>query len=146
MSKSFSLAVEEATSAEYNESMPFQVEGSDEQLYAYRPTEGQVALLLGAGAARPEEMASTFMELFWSLMDEETAAILRHRLMDRHDRFGLADIVQIVEWIVEEATGFPTQPPPASTRSPATSGQRSTATARQRASTRSRSPRAASAT
>jgi hypothetical protein len=146
MSKSFALAAAEATGIE--DALPFEMEGDDTQLYAYRPTEGQIALLLGAtaGGARPEQMAGAFMELFWSLMEEETARVLRARLADRTDRFGLTDLMNIVEWLVEEASGFPTQQPPASTRSRATSGQRSTATARQRASTRSSSPRVASAT
>lgn len=147
MVKSFELSAAEAAGA-LEDALPFQMEGSDEQLYAYRPTEDQLVMLMGAAGptARVEQMAGAFMELFWSLLEDETRAHLHARLADRLDPFGLRDIMNIVEWLVEETTGFPTPPSPASTRSRSTSGQRSTATPRPRASTRSRSPRTASAT
>jgi len=147
MSKSFALAAAEATGA-VEDALPFQMEGSDDQLYAYLPGEGQLLLLLGlAGPGQsPQELAQTVLDVFWGLMEPETAGILRRRLNDRNDSFGVADVMNIVQWLIEEASARPTQSSFASTPSRTTSGQRSTATARQRASTRSRSPRPASAT
>ena len=147
MSKSFALAVAEANGL-VEDALPFQMEGDDTQLYAYLPGEGQLVLLMGvAGQGQPpQEVAGTVLEIFWSLMEPDTARVLRRRLTDRADSFGIGDIMNIVEWLVEEAAARPTQSSSASTPSRTTSGQRSTGTARPRASTRSRSPRTASAT
>jgi hypothetical protein len=146
MSKSFALAVAEANGA-VEDALPFQMEGDDTQLYAYPPGEGQLVLLMGlTGNQNPVALASTVLDVFWELMTEDTARVLKRRLNDRSDPFGIQDVMHIIEWLIEEVTGRPTQSSSASTPSRTTSGRRSTATARQRASTRSTSPRAASAT
>jgi hypothetical protein len=147
MSKSFALAVAEAN-GQVEDALPFQMEGDDTQLYAYLPGEGQLVLLMGivGGGQDAQSTATTVLEIFWSLMEPDTARVLRRRLADRTDSFGVGDVMNIVEWLVEEAAARPTQSSSASTPSRTTSGQRSTASARPRASTRSRSPRTASAT
>lgn len=148
MSKSFELAVRDAVTEEVDERLPFQMEGSDEQLYAYRPTEGQLILLVGVMSEfeSPEKQASTVLDVFWSLLEESTAGVLRRRLMDRRDAFGLADIMNIIEWIVEQTAARPTQSSLASLPSRATSGHLSTGGAPRKASSRSRSRPIASTT
>lgn len=147
MTKSFQLAAAEAAGLT-EDALPFEMEGHDDQLYAYLPTEGQLVLLMGAMSefSGAEEQGMAVMDLFWSLMEPETATALRRRLRDRTDSFGLQDILNIIEWLVEESSARPTKSSSASTPSRSTSGQRSTAPARRQASTRSRSPRTASAT
>jgi hypothetical protein len=146
MSKSFNLSVAEAND-DVEDAMPFQIEGDDTQLYAYPPTEGQLVLLVGAvGDAEPGQQAATVITVFWSLLEENTAAILRRRLGDRHDSFGLADIMNIIEWIVEETTARPTQSSLASLPSRATSGHLSTGGAPRKARARSTSHPIASTT
>lgn len=146
MSKEFALAVQE-TNGDVDEKLPFTMQGDDTQLYAYLPTEGQLALVVGAmGDMAPEQQAAQVMSTFWSLLDEQSAVVLRRRLADRHDSFGIADVLNIIEWIVEEAAARPTQSSLASTPSRATSGHLSTGGVPRKASTRSRSPRPVSAT
>ena len=146
MSKTFALAAAEATGLT-EDALPFQMEGSDEQLYAYPPSEGQLVLLMGLiGDQEPQALAATVLDVFWQLLEPETATIVRRRLNDRSDSFGIANVMNIVQWLVEETAARPTQSSSASTPSRTTSGPRSTGTARKRASTRSTSPRTVSAT
>lgn len=151
MTKSFTLAAAEAN-GQGDDRLPFQVEGDDTQLYAYLPTEGQMVLMLGvitdlAGDADMQtDAAAEVLAVFWELMDAETRTHLRRRLRSREDRFALRDVMNIIEWLTEEAGARPTTPSSGSTSSPGTTGNRSTARARQRASTRSPSPRTGSAT
>lgn len=147
MSKEFSLAVGRASEKTPDDAMPFRVEGSDAQLYAYPPTEGQLALIMGtlAGGSLVDRAASV-LDIFWSLLDEDTEVELRRRLRDRNDPFTIQDVLNIMDWVIEEVTGRPTKSSSDSTPSPPTNGRRSTGSARPAASTRSRSPRTASAT
>lgn len=147
MTKSFALATAKATGKKAaDDRLPFQMEGDDTQLYAYAPSEGQLVLLLGITEDGGLEAASEVMNVFWESLEEDTAEHLRARLRARTDPFGLMDVMNIIEWLVEEAAARPTTPPPASTPSRRQSGPPSTGTARQRASTRSTSRRTASAT
>ena len=146
MSKTFALAVQTAND-DVDDLMPFQMEGDDTQLYAYRPTEGQLILLVGAtGDTDSGQMAADVLGVFWSLLEDETAAVLRRRLRDRHDTFGIADIMNIIEWIVEETSARPTKSSPASLPSRATTGHLSTGGVPRARSTRSRSAPIASTT
>lgn len=147
MSKSFALAVSEAND-DLDEKLPFKMEGDDTQLYAYRPTEGQLILLMGTMADDSDgaQSAATVLEVFWSLLDDDTAANLRRRLRDRRDTFGIADILNIIEWIVEETTARPTKSSLASVPSRATSGHLSTGGVPRKRSTRSPSRPIASTT
>ena len=147
MSKEFTLAVQQANE-QVDETLPFKMQGDDTQLYAYLPTEGQLVLIMGAMSdiGNPQEQAATVLDTFWSLLEEDSRAVLRRRLADRHDTFGVGDILNIVEWIVEEVAARPTQSSLASMPSRATSGHLSTGGVPRKASTRSRSPRPVSAT
>jgi hypothetical protein len=147
MTKSFALAVAEAN-GDVEDALPFEMEGSDEQLYAYRPTEGQMILLLGAMSeySTGGQQAAIVLDVFWSLLDPHTATVLRGRLRDREDTFGLQDIMNIIEWIVEESAARPTKSSLASLPSRATTGHLSTGGAPRPRSTRSRSAPIASTT
>lgn len=148
MVKEFALALEREIEPEPDELMPFTMADDDTQLYALMPTESDVALAAGALSQYAEdgEKVVAVLDLFWSLMDEPTARHLRKRLRNRADRFGVADIMNVLEWIIEERTGRPTKPSSASTASQPSTGASSTANSPRRASTRSRSRQTASAT
>lgn len=148
MVKEFALALERELEDEPDELMPFQMAGDDTQLYALLPTEADVALAASAMSAYAEdgEKVVAILDLFWSLMEDATARHLRRRLRDRKDRFGVPDIMNVLEWIIEERTGRPTKPSSGSTASPPTTGARSTENSRPKASTRSRSRQTVSAT
>jgi hypothetical protein len=147
MSKTFELAVKSAND-DQDDRLPFQIEGSEEQLYAYRPTEGQLVLLMGVMSEfeKPEQQAATVLDVFWSLLDEDTVGVVRRRLRDRNDTFGLLDVMNIIEWIVEETAARPTQSSLASLPSRATSGHLSTGGVQRKRSTRSASRPIASTT
>jgi hypothetical protein len=148
VAKNFNLAVSEANGSDESAPLPFTMQGSDEQLYAYRPTEGQLVLLMGVMSEfeSPEQQAATVLDVFWSLLDEETSSILRRRLRDRNDSFALRDIMNIIEWVVEETAARPTQSSLDSRPSRATSGHLSTGGAPRKARTRSSSRPIASTT
>lgn len=148
MVKEFALALERELEDEPDELLPFTMQGDDTQLYALMPTEADVALAAGALSQYAEdgEKVVAILDLFWSLMDDETARYLRRRLRDRKDRFGVPDVMNVLEWIIEERTGRPTKPSSGSTASQPSTGARSTANSPRKASTRSRSRQTASAT
>lgn len=149
MSKTFALSVAAANGVDpADEAMPFELEGTEEQLYAYQPTEGQLVLLLGAmnEYASNQQQAATVLDVFWSLLSDETGAVLKRRLRDRHDTFGLQDIMNIIEWIVEETAAHPTKSSLVSLPSRATSGHLSTGAVPRKRSTRSPSRPIASTT
>lgn len=148
MVKEFALALGRELGDEPEELMPFKMAGDDTQLYALMPTEADVALVAGAMSRYAEdgELVVAIFDLFWSLMDEPTGIHLRRRLRDRKDPFTVADVMNVLEWIVEERTGRPTKPSSGSTASQPSTGARSTVNSRPRASTRSRSRQTGSAT
>ena len=148
MVKEFALALEREIETEPDELMPFTMADDDTQLYALMPTEADVALAAGALSQYAEdgEKAVAVLDLFWSLMTDETARHLRRRLRDRKDRFGVPDVMNVLEWIIEERTGRPTKPSSASTASQPSTGASSTVNSPRKASTRSRSRQTASAT
>jgi hypothetical protein len=149
MSKTFALSVAAANGDDpVDDAMPFMLEGTDDQLYAYQPTEGQLVLLLGAmnEYASGEQQAATVLDVFWGLLSEDTAGTLKRRLRDRHDTLGLQDIMNIIEWIVEETSARPTKLSLASQPSRATSGHLSTGGVQRKRSTRSPSRPIASTT
>lgn len=148
MVKEFAIALERELDDEPDELMPFTMADDDTELFALKPTESDVALVAGAMSQYAEdgEKIVAILDLFWSLMDEATARHLRRRMRNRKDSFGPGDILNIMEWIVEETTGRPTKPSSVSTPSRPRTGDRLTATSRPKASTRSRSRQTDSAT
>lgn len=148
MVKEFALALERELGDGQDELLPFTMAGSDVQLYALMPTESDIALVAGAMSqyAEDAEKAVAVLDLFWSLMDLETARHLRRRMRDRKDPFGVPDVMNVLEWVVEEATGRPTKPSSGSTASQPSTGARSTASSQRKTSTRSRSRQIDSAT
>lgn len=146
MSKSFKVAADRAVDGvEVVERLDFTIDGTEETLWAYVPSAGQLVLLTAAAGARDATRQSAeFMETFWSLVEPETGDILRARMLDARDPFGLPDVLNIIEWLAEESTGRPTRPSDDSSGSRTNSGDRSTEPVRARASTRSRSPQIAS--
>jgi len=148
MVKEFALALEREISEEPDELLPFTMQGDDTQLFALVPTEADVALAAGALSQYAEdgEKVVAILDLFWSLMTEDTTRHLRRRLRDRKDRFGVGDVMNVLEWLIEERTGRPTKPSSGSTASQPSTGARSTVNSQRKASTRSRSRQTASAT
>lgn len=96
-------------------------------LYAYRPTDGQIAMTMASLARHTNEQTKTagVIDFFVEILDEESANYVINRLLSRTDPLGLDEVQQILEWLVEEWTGRPTQRPSVSTQSPSSGGPKS---------------------
>lgn len=109
----------------------------------YKPSTGQAAIMLTMTSREMDaKNAGTFIQLFFELMEEETAKYFQSRLLDRKDSFDLdgpGGIVDIFENISEEWSGKDTKKPSDFQRSQRATGKASTAPSRAKASTSSRS-------
>ena len=101
----------------------------DGQIYkAYKPTDGQFAFVFATSGkfASTEEQAAGQINFFISLFDEDDQQVLGRRLLDRKDPFGMDMVGEILESLIEEWSGRPTQASSASSPSPKPTGQKST--------------------
>lgn len=109
--------------------------------------EGALAMLLASDAAPLHQKISANLNFFFSILrDGRDVDYFKSRLYDRVDSFGTDTVVDIVEAVLEEWSGDPTQSSSDSTGSPDSTGATSTESAPRKASTRSSSRRTASAT
>lgn len=95
---------------------------------AYKPAEGQVIMMM-AGLGRHGTMAdkvSSIINFLADTVDETTHAYLVSRLLNRNDEFGLEQVQEILEALMEEWGGRPTKLPSDFAQSQKTGGQKST--------------------
>lgn len=124
--KEFTTALKELTEPQDEEGWDFTVDG--QVLHAYPPDPAQLAVLMASTGRHTQihtQIAGT-INFFVEVMDEASAGYLERRLLDRNDPFGLEEVTEIMEWMIEEWTGRPTQPPSVSTRSRRSGGPKST--------------------
>ena len=127
--REFVTAVEDAVDQEENEEpgLVFSIDG--EEMRAYKPTEGQFALLMmamGRHASSQDQFAG-IIDFFISVLDEDSERYVIQRMQSRTNIIPLEKITEILEWMVEEWGGRPFQKPSASTSSPPKGGRKSTA-------------------
>jgi hypothetical protein len=96
--------------------MLFSIDGH--QLAAYQPTDGQLALLMSSIAAHTsvQTRVAGVINFFVAVMDDDSATYITDRLLSRSDPLGVDQVEEIMEWMVEEWTGRPTQPLSVSTQ------------------------------
>jgi len=107
---------------------PIEFSLDDQTLRAYRPTEGQMALLmmaLGRHTSEATKVAGA-IDFFVSIMDQPSYTYLADRLQSRDNPIALEEIIPVMEWIVEEWSGRPTPSSSGSTPSPPSDGLNST--------------------
>lgn len=95
----------------------------------FEPGDGQLAFLMasvGRHTSLPTKLAGV-INFFVEVLDEPSHQYIVGRLLDRDDEFGIEEVTEIMESMVEEWTGRPTQPPSGSTRSQRSGGRKSTA-------------------
>jgi len=112
----------------------------------FTPSDGQLAIMLNMGGREMDpKMAGTFIQLWFSMMDDDTLRYFQSRLMDRNDRaFDLdseGGVFDIFESLVEEWSARPTKQPSDFQPSQRATGRKSTATTRVKARTSSASTR-----
>jgi hypothetical protein len=97
-------------------------------LVAYPPGEGQLVAFMTTSASwttMPERIAGA-MEFMVSLVSEEDHGWIVRRLLDRQDPFGGTHVLAIIEGLMEEWSGRPTERPSGSSPSRRTGGRKST--------------------
>lgn len=103
------------------------------ELKAFRPSDGQLAVLMasfGKGSDEVETVAGP-LNFFDSILDDDGRRYILDRMLDPKDPFGPGECSQIMEGLIEEWSGRPTQPPSGSTSSQPNGGQNSTLTTQQ---------------
>lgn len=121
----------------------------DQEVTSYRPTEAQVAYLVGiqsGGVSSTDEQVAGIINFFHGMFDDDSARHFRHRLLDREDPFDLEDVQDVLLWLMGEWAERPTKPSSASTSLPENSGADSTETSSSEASTSGPAPQLAPAT
>lgn len=127
--KEFVTAGRRSKNSVFDNAEPVTFKVDDDEFTAYPPTEGQMALMMAAQANNREtsDHVAGVIDFFDGLLDEETQKIFRERLMDRDDPFDFDLVQEIMESLIEEWSGRPTQSPRGSTPSRPTTGRKSTA-------------------
>jgi len=125
--REFVTAAEEAVvEIEEEPSLVFAIDGHE--MRAYKPTEGQFALLMmamGRHASNIDQFSGV-IDFFIQTLDEPSQRYVLDRMMTRTDIIPLSKIVEIMEWMIEEWGGRPFQKPSASTPSRRNGGRKST--------------------
>lgn len=135
---------------ENNETLTINIGDADgrnvETLEIFVPTETQIAIYLASyDAGNLATLAATF-EFAKTIFDPEDWAYLSDRLKDRDDPFELGTLTDVLLGVIQAAAARPTQRSTGSTASRRAGGPKLTDHLPPKAQTRSRSPRAASAT
>jgi len=107
--KEFAKAVQEVTE-EVEGPLEFKVEGHPEVLKAYKPSDGQLAMLMASTGRHTTQhtQVAGIIDFFVSLLDQPSQFLVSDWLLDRTDSFGIAEVNDIMTWFVEEWTGRPT--------------------------------------
>lgn len=88
--------------------------------------------------------ATAVMELLKDSLPAAEYKVLRARLMDPDDSVDMDTLSEVLEWLMEKWSTFPTEQSAGSSGSPTSSGTKSTGRVRGQGSTRSTSPSSAS--
>lgn len=125
MKEFVTAAVDAAVEAEGEEvTYPFMVDGRE--CLAYRPKDGQMALLMAMIGSTNGWQTQTagIVNFFLNVVDDRTRVYLAGRLLDREDRYDIDDVKDVILYLITEWTGNPTQEPSGSTELPQAAGQK----------------------
>ena len=124
--REFVTAVEASEETEDEPGLIFAIDG--QEMRAYKPTEGQFALLMmamGRHASTQDQFAG-IIDFFIQVLDEDSERYVVNRMMSRTEIIPLEKITEILEWMIEEWGGRPFQKPSDSTSSRRNGGRKST--------------------
>lgn len=107
----FTTAVKAAESEDDKPDLEFNVDGV--LVTAYYPGDGQLAYLMAStGKHQPAtEQVAGLINFFVAVLDDESHGYIVNKLLDRKDPFGLEEVQDIFEWMVEQWAGRPTKQP-----------------------------------
>jgi hypothetical protein len=126
--REFVTAVQKADEGEGSQEEPLVFNLDGHEMRAYKPTEGQYALLvmsLGRHANNLDRFAG-MIDFFIQVLDEDSERYVVDRMMNRDQIIPLEKIVEMLEWMVEEWGGRPFQSSSGSTTSQPKGGKKST--------------------
>jgi hypothetical protein len=113
--KEFTTALKAVTEDE-EAPMVFSIDGRE--LHAYKPTYGQLAMLMSAVGRHTsiQTRVAGCIDFFVNVMDDDSANYVTERLLSRTEPLGIEQVEEVMEWMVEEWTGRPTRPLSVSTQ------------------------------
>lgn len=125
--KEFSTAIRDAVESP-EAPMEFKIDG--QVIRAYRPTDGQIAMLMAALGRHTSESTKIagVVDFFVATLDDDGYNYVTNRLLSREDALEMDQIQEVIEWMIEEWSGRPTQQPSASTPLQASGGPKSSPT------------------
>lgn len=99
----------------------------DQEVTAYRPTGGQVSLMMAAVSrgSSDHEIVGGYITLLTSMLGRQSAQYVEQRLLDREDPFDWEDIKNISDRLLKEFGGRPFESSSASVPSQQPAGQTS---------------------
>lgn len=106
--------------------LEFAIDGFE--VKAYKPGSGQFALLMASTGRHSNvaEKTAGAINFFMSVLDDEAYNHVVSRLLDRKDPFGIEQVSEIMEWMIEEWSARPTQSSSGSSPSRKPAGRKST--------------------
>ena len=122
--KEFTTALRDA---EQGTEEPVEFKLDDQVVKAYRPTDGQIAILMASIGRHTTESTKIagVIDFFVATLDDESYNYVVNRLLSRDDPLELEQVQEVIEWMIEEWSGRPIKKPSASTRSQQNGGQKS---------------------
>jgi hypothetical protein len=115
------------------------IEVAGEETAFHYPGSGQLAYMAMASAGDRNNLTTAGMMINFviSLMEDEDARRLRGLLLDRKNEYGMEDLLDVFDALMEQWSSRPTQSPSDSSTSQQETGRRSTANSRRAGSVRS---------
>lgn len=125
--REFSTAIHESEKdPDEEEPLVFTIDG--QELRAYKPTEGQFAMLVMVMGRHVTDLdqAGGVIDFFVSMLDEPSTRYVTNRLLTRKNPMPVETIVDVLSWMIEEWGGRPFSGPSGSTPSRRNGGRKST--------------------
>lgn len=89
-----------------------------------KPSDGQVAFLMAATSSKKSgsDRVAGLLNFFDSALDDDSQVYISEKMLDPNDEFGIEEIQSILEYLMGEWSGRPTQRQPVSTPPPPPTG------------------------
>lgn len=120
----FDTAIQEVV----DDAKSLEVKVDGRKIKVYQPSDGQLAMLLatiGRGSSEVDKIAGA-INFFCAVLEDADSLWIETRLLDRRDPFGIDEVQRIMEALIEEWSGRPTQPLSVSSPSPESTGPKLT--------------------
>jgi hypothetical protein len=128
--KEFVTAALDATETDEQKAKGIPVNIDDRVYHFRKPGDGQIAMLMASTGRHSKQVdqISGVINFVTAILPEEDRNHLVDRLLDYDDPYGVADIQKVLEYLIGEWSGRPTEQPSGSGGSPKPDGQNSTLT------------------